>query len=233
MAFRGPLLKPSERRKASASASLAPQKRASVSPPTSKARYEFLKAKIHKWVEEWTEVAAALKEIHDDELYKKEYLTFEKFCDGEFGIGQAYAYRLLEALSVKESVAASPMGELLTNERQARALSAVKDTKRVAVLNRVAKAGPVSARAITESIKPQERKAPPKVIDVQPEKQIPLVAPSADDWATKQGRAIASDLAKIETDCLCETYVCDHWKIEAGKRIAVVLRSANGRSTER
>lgn len=60
-------------------------------------RYEELKTTVTGFLQDRFKVAAALKKIHDDKLYKKDYDTFENFCHDELGISRGYAYKLLEA----------------------------------------------------------------------------------------------------------------------------------------
>lgn len=140
-------------------------------------RWDVLRDKVKTWVRDSFEVADALREIRDDKLYKDEYETFEQCCLDEFGLKHSQAYNLIAASKTKASLQTStivdkPLAENLTRPSQARALSAVKEAKRVNVLKRVVNSGePVTAKSITEAIKPSERrkKPDPVVIDVTPE----------------------------------------------------------------
>jgi hypothetical protein len=171
----GALTKPGD--KAKGSASHAKSSRAASPAKKTKNRYQELKAEIHQWFNDRFKIAEALAEIQEKKLYRDEYETFDEFCMTEYGISRTYVGRLINALSTKASVASVPIGTEIKNESQARALSAVKEPARVAVLTRAAKAGPVTARAITEATKPRERKAPaPKVIDVEPEQKRETLA---------------------------------------------------------
>lgn len=121
-------------------------------------RYDELKETIRTWLSDRFRVAEALKEIHAEKLYKKEYATFEEFCMDEYGIQRAHAYRLIEAADVKASV--SPIGDKITTESQARELAKLPVKQRVKVLRQVIAKGSVTAKAI--------REASPKAIDVEP-----------------------------------------------------------------
>lgn len=154
--FQGPLSKPSGKRKTVEQTMAVTSARSGASKPAN--RYEVLKTKIHTWLRDRFEIANALKEIRDEALYKKEYPTFEDFCHAEYGISRAYAYRLIESGDVKASVAMSPIGDKLVKESQARALAMVPQEKRVEVLTRAARSGPITAKRIT---------AAATVIDVQ------------------------------------------------------------------
>jgi len=58
------------------------------------------------------------------------------FCEKEYGVSRSRAYRLIEAAEVKAGIAMSPMGNSVTNERQARALNDVPESEREEVLKR-------------------------------------------------------------------------------------------------
>lgn len=143
MAFRGALLKPSERNGGSAKPS-----RRSISKQS---RYEVLKDKIRNWWEDRFKVGSALQEIRDQKLYQHEHDTFEAFCQSEYGFERAHAYRLIGFAEVKESVKMSPIGDKIKRESQARALAPVPEEKRVEVIEEVAATGPVTAKRITET----------------------------------------------------------------------------------
>jgi hypothetical protein len=136
-------------------------------------RFDFLKRRIKTWLKDRFQVADDLREIRDNELYKRDYDTFEQCCAEEFGLSRTYAYGLIEASEVKGSLAMSSIKDIVTTVGQARALAPVKESARPAVINRVVKSGePVTAKAIREATKPRERKPKkkgPLVIDVTPE----------------------------------------------------------------
>lgn len=143
---RRPLLKPSEKGGARSSVALSRQRKTS--------RYEVLKDKIRSWWNDRLKIGEALREIRDEQLYKTEYSSFEEFCTDEFNLKHSQAYGLIAAVGVKESLKPSAMADKITNERQARALAAVPEEKRVEVLTAAAKApGPVTAKRITEAAK--------------------------------------------------------------------------------
>ena len=153
--FKGPLTKPSGKTKT------AEQAMVSRKPRTIKAsgRYEELKAIIQTYFENRVKAAAALKEIHSQKLYKKEYDTFEEFCHHECGMSRAQAYRQLELPAISQSLEMSQIETRISNEYQARALAAVPDEKRVNVLKQAAKSGSVTAKSINA--------AAHKVIDIE------------------------------------------------------------------
>lgn len=130
--------------------------------PRDKMRFLILKKEIKDGLSTCFKVGAALTEIRDRQYYKEEFDSFEKFCQETYQIGRSYAYRLIDASEVKESVSSSPIGRQITNERQARALAEVPEKKRIRVLKEAHKAGDVSAEGISE--------AAAKVVKPEPEK---------------------------------------------------------------
>jgi hypothetical protein len=126
-------------------------------------KYQKLKAIVRRWMDDRFAVGAALKEIRDEELYKSEYENFEDFCHTEYGFKRARAYQLIEASEVKLGLA-PVSAERLTNEGQARALSAVPEPEREEVLNRAAETGRVTAKSITEAAQPVQRQSKPEKI---------------------------------------------------------------------
>lgn len=77
-----------------------------------------------KW---FYEVGAALAEIRDDKLYRRDYKTFEEYCSSRWSMSRPQAYRLIDASNVVNNL--SPMGDIFANERQVRPLVALPPEK--------------------------------------------------------------------------------------------------------
>lgn len=135
------------------------------------------------------QVGAALMRIRDGKLYRDHWKTFEAFCEAEFSIKRAHAYRLIDASDVKESVKMSPIGDKISSESHARALTNVPVELRSEVLEAAAavSGGEPTADAIREAAKaivPHGTQVPPEppqpVIELDaigfaiPEKIVPL-----------------------------------------------------------
>jgi hypothetical protein len=144
-----------------------PEQQKSLTKPERK-RYAHLRKQVRKWWNDRLAIGMALAEIKRRTFYREEYASFEDFCQGEYGIERSYAHRLIEAVKVKQSVAASPAASQVTNEAQARALGAVPEEERAGVLEATAETGPVTAQRITETAaqvaaaKEEEPKQEPK-----------------------------------------------------------------------
>ena len=138
--------------KGGASRSLAVVKK-QFGKPTRKtaSRYEELKAQIQGWWAERWKIGEALKEIHTDKLYKKEYATFQDFCESEFGLKRQSAYMLMDFAEVRGSLQNVGLRTKLSNETQAQVLSRVPVEQRHEVMETVIKSGRVTAKSIREA----------------------------------------------------------------------------------
>lgn len=99
----------------------------------------------------FVEVGNALMTIRDQRLYKQDYSSFESYCQERWGWSRAHAYRHIAAAEVAN---VSPMGDIL-NERQARALSPLKDDQQAIqeVIDEIRKdEKPVTASAIQRKV---------------------------------------------------------------------------------
>lgn len=124
-------------------------------------RLSVLEQTIETGMSSFVLVGEALLEVRDSRLYRLTYPTFEAYCKGRWGFGHSHAARLMEAAQV--AIALPPMGEVPTNERQARALAPVlRDhgpEAAAAVFTQAIEAtnGHVTAAAITAVANPEER----------------------------------------------------------------------------
>lgn len=186
--FRGALLKPSEKseRRPTTSRSIAKS-----------SRYEVLKEKIRGWWDDRLKIGEALREIQADKLYQREYATFEEFCEEEFGLKRAQAYRLIETSKIKESL--SPMGDKIVNERQVRALAAVPTEHRETVIAEVAAKGPVTAKAITVAAKTRSE---PRTAQRLDKTDYPIPEGVLEDWdrAETKAREWLSKISQVRSE---------------------------------
>jgi hypothetical protein len=123
-------------------------------------RLAVLEQTIEAGMASFVLVGEALLEVRDSRLYRINYPTFEAYCKGRWGFGHSHAARLMEAAQV--ATALSPIGEVPTNEAQARALAPVLrehgPEAAAAVLTEAIEAtnGHVTAAAITAVAYPEE-----------------------------------------------------------------------------
>lgn len=119
------------------------------------ARLAKLEVKIKNTIGSFVACGTALAEIRDSKLYQGKYKTFDEYCSTRWGLQRAHAYRLIEAAKiVLELRDVSPQGDtkildVITQERQVRALAHVPSDSRVKVLNTAIKAGDVTPAGIS------------------------------------------------------------------------------------
>lgn len=125
-------------------------------------------------------VGTALAEIRDSKLYRVEHKTFEDYCREQWGWQKAHAYRLIEAANV---VKASPIGDKITTESQARELAKAPEERRAEIIQSVADNGPVTAKAIKAEVEATEGDSEPPRVVAHSEVMPNPVLPSDEDRA--------------------------------------------------
>lgn len=89
-------------------------------------------------------------EIRDRRLYRREYKTFDAYCEHRWGWTRQWINQQIRSAETVKQL--GTMVSKVTNERQARALADVMPEKRAEVLEHAAeKAEPITARSIKES----------------------------------------------------------------------------------
>jgi len=90
-------------------------------------------------------VGEALKAISDGKLYRAKFKTFDDYCGQQWGLGKQYAYRLIDAYTVTETLKSefekSPIGDnrLPTNESQVRPLASLESKQQIKAWKQVLK----------------------------------------------------------------------------------------------
>jgi hypothetical protein len=87
--------------------------------------------RIERGLASFLDVGNALAEIRDSRLYRATHGTFEDYCRERWNMSARHANRSIEAAAVVEAM--GPIGPTVTNEGQARALSAVPEPERAEV----------------------------------------------------------------------------------------------------
>lgn len=108
---------------------------------------------VDSGIQSFVEVGNALMKIAEGRLYRSTHGTFEPYVRERYQMSARHAYRLCEAAKVVNDL--RPIGHNLQSEAQARELAKVEPEKRVEVLEKAAAKGPVTAKTIRESAKPE------------------------------------------------------------------------------
>jgi len=111
-------------------------------------RFLELLASLKNYIKNFYKTGCALKEIRDQRLYKySEHETFEKFCIHYLCISRSYAYRIINAVEVVENL--SPIGDILINESQARALACLAPQEQKLAWNYATDLAAIEKRKVT------------------------------------------------------------------------------------
>ena len=117
------------------------------------ARLTELEGAIDSGLKTFLDVGRALKEINDGKLYRDTTDSFEKYVNQRFNVGRAYAYRLMSAAEVDETLGVSPIGDKRPiNETQFRELAKVKKDRVCEVWQKAVEAAERSGEAVTAKL---------------------------------------------------------------------------------
>lgn len=134
-----------------------------------------LEATITKHEQVFVMVGNALLQIQERRLYRKDYGSFQEYCEQRWGWARQHAHRMIQAAAVVNHLneQVSPMGDTIPNERVAREVSKVPKEKRAAVVKEAAKSGAVTTKTVAAAAKVIEaeevitdevgREIPPKI----------------------------------------------------------------------
>jgi len=103
-------------------------------------------AVIERGLQTFTEVGNALLAIRDGRLYRRDYSTFEEYCQQKWNMGRAYANRLIAAAVVVQNLA--PIGAISppTSEAQARPLANLNPEQQRAAWARAVETAPMDEK---------------------------------------------------------------------------------------
>jgi len=167
-------------------------------------------------------IAGALTEIKKDQLYRvKGYKTFEEYCHDKHQLSRQYAYRLINAESIRELLSAIDGKFYESHFRELGRLKNSNDIKEIAY--KVVNAGPVTAQKIREAVQI-------KLVETLPEKSIPRPTSVEDDLALYYSEAI--DAAEKLLGSLCDIEIlreglpaiCDQVHVESREELEKLLK---------
>lgn len=140
--------------------------------PSDIADFERLENVVEKGQKTFVEVGDALTEIRDRRLYRKDFNTFEAYCQDRWGWSKRRGNQLIEAAAVVHSLP-EKMGTAVPNEAVARELKKLPVPVRKEVVKESKKSdGPLTALAVRKHL-PVPAKPPEKTISIKPVPQNP------------------------------------------------------------
>lgn len=103
-------------------------------------------------------VGLALAEIRERKLYKRDFDTFEVYCQKRWGWSHQRASQLINSAAVIQRLPEKVATIVAKNEGVAREVSKVAPEKREEVVQKAAASGPVTAKRVAEAAKAVEEK---------------------------------------------------------------------------
>lgn len=98
------------------------------------AKFGNLELVIETGIKSFLDVGRALLEIRDQRLYRKDYQTFEAYCQKRWDMSRAHANRLADAADTIDTCL-SPIGDKPANESQVRPLAQLPREERASAWN--------------------------------------------------------------------------------------------------
>lgn len=127
-----------------------------------------LERTIEKGKQTFVEVGLALQAIRDGRLYRKDYQTFEGYCQGRWGWTGRRSVQLINSAAVVQALP-KEIGTMVPTERAAREVAKLPPDRRQEVVEKAAAEGPVTAAAIAKHRPPPPDRTrppePPAVLD--------------------------------------------------------------------
>ncbi len=141
-----------------------------LTPPEITA-FERLEKVIEAGQKTFVEVGLALTEIREKKLYRKDYETFDAYCQGRWGWGQKRASQLIIAANTVKLLP-KPLSTMVESERVAREIGKLPVPQQKHVLQEAKKSGePLTAVGVKKHLPP-----PPVVKKSLP---VPAAKPTA------------------------------------------------------
>lgn len=124
--------------------------------------FERLEKVVESGQQTFVEVGLALTEIRDRRLYRKDFDTFEAYCQSRWGWSRRRGNQLIEAAEVVEHLPKT-LGTTVPNERVARELSRLPVPQQKEVIKEAIQSGkPLTAPAVKAKVPPPVVKPTPK-----------------------------------------------------------------------
>jgi len=140
-----------------------------------------LESAIESGRKHWVSAGRALLEVQSRQLFRATHADFWEYCEARWGWKRRNASYVIESAAIYDALP-DGLQNFAESASQARELAKVKPEKRAEVLEQVAAAGPVTAKAIKAAAKPKPKPEPePMSLPAHP-------APVREDAETRQFR---------------------------------------------
>lgn len=123
-------------------------------------RLETCEAIIRNGLKTFVQVGEALLEIRNFRLYRREFKTFEEYCEKRWGMSVRQSQRLMNASEVVENLKRDQLGVLPTSEYQVRALAALSPEFQAKIWSDAVKTGQVVTGDLIKSLVDEAAQTP-------------------------------------------------------------------------
>jgi hypothetical protein len=169
--------------------------------PSEISDFERLEKVVEAGKQTFVAVGLALTEIRDRKLYRRDYSTFEAYCQDRWGWSRQRGSQLIQAAAVVEALP-EKMSTVVDNERVARELAKLPVPQQKAVIKEAIKAGePLTTPMVRAKLPPPPivpKPLPPKPPTVPPSpKARPETKPDPEPERDKTGHPIPEKILNL------------------------------------
>lgn len=112
-----------------------------------------LEAVIERGQQAFLEVAGAAVQIRERRLYRRDYDSFQAYCQMRWKWSRSRVDQLIQSATAVDALP-PPLAAVIVNERQAREVAKVEPERRAAVVEAAAGSGSITARSLATAAKP-------------------------------------------------------------------------------
>jgi hypothetical protein len=153
---------------------------------------------IKQGLNTFIEVGEALFLIRDKRLYRKEFKTFEDYCQQKWALSKPYVNRIIAASQTFTNLA--PIGVILPNtESQVRPLVGLEKDVQIAVWNDVVHESIVDNKKITAKMVEQKAEQYKEINEIiSGAEKYPMFAISTPEELLKKAKEVAKERAEVK-----------------------------------
>jgi hypothetical protein len=153
---------------------------------------------IKQGLNTFIEVGEALFLIRDKRLYRKEFNTFEDYCQQKWSLSKPYVNRIISASQTFSNL--TPMGTILPeSERQVRPLVGLEKDVQIAVWNDVVHESIIDNKKITAKMVEQKAEQYKEINEIiSGAEKYPMFAISTPEELLKKAKEVAKERAEVK-----------------------------------
>jgi hypothetical protein len=152
---------------------------------------------IKQGLNTFIEVGEALFLIRDKRLYRRDFKTFEDYCQHKWALSRQRVYQLIDASNVINHL--STMVDIPTSERQVRPLVGLEKDVQIAVWNDVVHESIIDNKKITAKMVEQKAEQYKEINEIiSGAEKYPMFAISTPEELLKKAKEVAKERAEVK-----------------------------------